>query len=109
MYEIYSQWCTEKRKKRAGRHNFTRMLREQNIVIHSLRKDQCNVFIGHNFGTIDEEIYKNHIELKTQGRIMKNELKASTDEKILVVRVDLQSVLLAPKTLASAIMYYKSN
>lgn len=108
MYRIYSEWCQDEDKKCAGRETFIKMLRDQNIGIHSPRKDQCDICLGHDYGTTDDNIYKKYITLKTEGRNKKNQLKASANENCLVVTMDLQSVLLSPKTLASA-MYYETK
>lgn len=106
MYHVYSQWCTDEGKRRAGYNVFKRTLRERKITIHKPRKDQCDTCLGYKHGHVDEETYQGHIKRKTDGRVLKNKLKDTADESTLVVTMDLQSTLLSPKTLASA-MYYK--
>ncbi len=108
MYRVYSEWCTEQNKKKAGRDAFKMRIKKENIGIHSPRKDQCDLCLGYEHGTVEEDIYKAHFNRKQEGRKLKNYFKKKANDSTLVVTMDLQSVLLSPKTLASA-MYYKTK
>lgn len=108
MYRVYSDWCTQNEKPKAGLCKFRAILDKEKIAIHSPRKDQCDTCVGHSLGFVDEAEYKIHVERKDAAREKKKKLTESASNDRLVITMDVQSVLLAPKTLASA-MYYKQK
>lgn len=61
-------------------------------------------------GSVPQDEYDSHIKRKDSLRAQKNLAKDRTQnsDDFLAITMDLQSVLLAPKTLASAI-YYKQK
>jgi hypothetical protein len=82
------------------------ILRERNIDIHAPRKDQCDLCCGYELGNIPIEEYESHIIRKDEARMAKAAAKDSCSNSRIIITMDLQSVLLAPKLLASAV-YYK--
>lgn len=108
MYNIFKEWCTEDNKKSVGRSLFLDIIKSENVAIHHSRKDQCDTCTMFKLGSVSAEEYANHIRKKDEARAAKNAAKSSASKTKLVLTMDLQSVLLAPKTLASS-MYYKQK
>lgn len=109
MHRIYSEWCRDNHKRAVGRKKFNNVLQSNNIAIHKPRKDQCDTCFGHTQGNISDEEYELHREKKSQARAKKKFFEDNhANGDTLVVSIDLQSVLLCPKTLASC-AYYKQK
>ena len=74
------------------------------------RKDQCELCIRSNLGTLSEESQRKHIHDKNVAREQKNKDKAEADgdETKSFWTMDLQSVLLCPKSNASS-LYFKTK
>lgn len=106
MNAVFKEWCTEKGYRAASRKTFSKVLKEENIGIHHPRKDQCDTCCSYKTGNISQEEYDRHMAKKEEAREAKKNAIASANEKTVVITVDVQSVLLAPKLLASA-LYYK--
>lgn len=108
MYNVFLEWCKDNNISPIGRKLFTEVLIEENIAIHQPRKDQCDLCCSFKLGNIDEGTYQAHVAKKDRARATKKAEEESASEEKLVVTMDLQSVLLCPKTLASS-MYYKQK
>lgn len=108
MYNVYNEWCNTSNHILAGRMYFDRVIKENNIAIHAPRKDQCDICSSFRIKNITAAEYNIHIEAKTAARNAKAAAKESANEETLVLTMDLQSVLLCPKTLDSA-LYYKQK
>lgn len=108
MYSVYKQWCVSENITPASCTLFHETLDSNNITIHQPRKDQCDLCIGYKMGTIAEAEYKDHIERKNSAREEKNKQKSTASNNKVVITMDLESVLLCPKTDASA-MFYKQK
>ncbi|CAG4981652.1 unnamed protein product [Colias eurytheme] len=93
MHDVFVEWCRrrEHSSQAANRPTFLRVLKQEKIAIHHPRKDQCDTCCSFNNNSQKE--YDDHIIKKKE-------------EKVVVITVDVQSVLLAPKLLASS-LYYK--
>ena len=74
------------------------------------RKDQCDICLGTKHGAISEEDFVRHRDLKTKAQETKKEDKLSAENSpdISCWTMDLQAVLLSPKTEASC-MFYKTK
>lgn len=85
-----------------------------NLSIFHPRKDQCDVCVGYNSGTVEEGQWLIHRQLKDDAQKAKSADKEEairsldSEEKVLVCCMDLQAVLLTPRLKASA-LYYKSK
>lgn len=108
MYKVFQDWCQEKNITYATKTIFCNTLKTENIKIHQPRKDQCDLCVGYKLGSASETLYDSHINRKNMAREEKNKLKAEVSSTKVVITMDLQSVLLCPKTEASA-MYYKQK
>ncbi|CAG9794569.1 unnamed protein product [Diatraea saccharalis] len=106
MHAVFKDWCTEKGYRAASRKTFSKVLTNNNIGIHHPRKDQCDTCCSYKTGNISQAEYDIHVAKKEEARNAKKIAIASANEKVVVVTIDVQSVLLAPKLLASA-LYYK--
>ncbi|CAB3985083.1 Hypothetical predicted protein [Paramuricea clavata] len=72
------------------------------------QKDQCDTCISAKHGNIDQESYQAHIRAKGEARAEKAKDKETASAKKSVWTLDVQAVLLCPKTKASA-LYYKTK
>lgn len=106
MHQVFKEWCAENSYKAASRRTFLKVITQENIAIHHTRKDQCDTCCSFKTGNISQQEYEDHISKKNEARQAKQAAVAKADDKIVVITVDVQSVLLAPKLLASA-EYYK--
>src|SRR5688572_16463813 len=80
-----------------------------NYSFFTPRKDQCDRCLGHKNGLIEETIWLNHVREKDLARNCKEadkKLAVENPKTVLVATVDLQQVLLCPKSQSSA-TYYK--
>lgn len=108
MHREYVKWCLEKQVKPASITLMKKILAKENIAIHRPRKDQCDICCSHKLGHIPEDEYQLHIQRKNDAKTEKDATKANAiaNNDHMAITMDLQSVLLCPKTLQSA-MYYK--
>lgn len=108
MFNVFKEWCVSENITPFSCTLFRETLNANNIKIHQPRKDQCDLCIGYKMDTILEAEYNEHIERKNSAREEKNKHKSTVSNKKVVITMDLESVLLCPKTEASA-MFYKQK
>lgn len=111
LYRVYKTHCQEQRVNPVGPSRFKEEMKKLNISIHSPKKDQCDVCVGHQTGNVEEQEYQIHIKRKTEARDAKAEdkrLAQENPEEIVVMTMDVQAVKLAPFLQASAI-YFKTK
>lgn len=106
MHEVYVEWCNDNNYQAVSRTTFVKALKQENIAIHHPRKDQCDTCCSFKSGNISQTEYDDHILKKNEARQAKEDAIGLANNKTAVITVDVQSVLLAPKLLASA-AYYK--
>ncbi len=106
MHRLYTDYAKTKQQKPLCRQLFASILESKKVGIHAPRKDQCDLCSSHAAGNISQTDYEDHIVKKEEARIAKYEAKNLCSDTTVVVTMDVQSVLLAPKLLASAV-YYK--
>lgn len=87
---------------------FSEIFHEENYSVFIPRKDQCDVCVSAKHGNIDDATHQAHILAKNQARAEKETDKHAASEEKSVWTMDLQAVLLCPKTKASA-LYYKTK
>lgn len=105
LYRFYKQECTKDGIACLSEASFSHVFSDMNYGLFRPKKDQCDICLGFENKNIDELLYAQHLKKKTAAR----EEKARDKEcKVWVFTMDLQSVLMAPLTNASA-MYYKSK
>ncbi|CAH1170722.1 unnamed protein product [Phaedon cochleariae] len=105
LYNFYKNECEEEGISALSIASFTHAFSDMNYSLFKPKKDQCDVCLGFKTKNINESVYNEHLEKKVAARDEKTRDKM---EKKWVFTVDLQSVLMAPMTNASA-MYYKSK
>lgn len=104
MHDVFVEWCREHSYQAASRPTFLRVLKQENLAIHHPRKDQCDTCCSFKAGNISQKEYDDHIiNKKNDARQAKKDAIESANEKVVVITVDVQSVLLAPKLLASSL------
>lgn len=77
-----------------------------NMSVFRPKKDECDVCVGHQTKNVTDDVYNLHQILKEEARADKEKDKQAEDA--ITFTMDLQSVLLSPKTNVSA-MYYKTK
>ena len=87
---------------------FSHVFHAMKFSVFIPRKDQCDVCVSFKHGNTAQPAYTAHIANKDQARAEKSPDKALADDKTSVWTMDVQAVLLCPKTHTSA-MYYKTK
>lgn len=105
LYHFYKDECKERGIASLSIASFSNSFSDMNFSLFKPKKDQCDVCLGFKTKNIDESVYIKHLDKKAAAR---DEKVRDKMEKKWVFTVDLQSVLMAPMTKASA-MYYKSK
>lgn len=109
LYALYRENCIEKSKTQISKTSFYNIFYEKNIALFQPKKDQCDLCIEYNLGSIDEDVYNSHQTKKVEARDEKNMDKTKAENNELqMFTMDLQGVKLAPVLKASA-MYYKTK
>lgn len=110
LYRLFQAYCDEQSTRRVCRQVLFKTMRSMNVAIFKHRKDQCNVCLSYKYGNCTQEAYDEHIQRKQEAQEEKKLDKrlAEDDDQVLVVTVDLQQVLLAPKLFANA-SYFKTK
>jgi len=109
LYQLYKQEVDNEKKRGVSMKIFREVFRELNLGFFNPRKDQCDTCIGHKEGHISQAVYDSHIEDKERARHFKNVdkvLASESDGKLRVLTMDLQQLLMCPKSFSSA-TYYK--
>jgi hypothetical protein len=106
LYDVYKSEC--QLGKIVSQKIFSRIFKQMNLSVFTPRKDQCDLCLGHKNGLIENNVYQEHIEQKDCAREAKAADKAASlkNPKLVVTTMDLQAVLLCPKSMSSA-TYYK--
>lgn len=103
LYEFYcNDWCKQKNKIPLSTCTFHKMFEDLNLSLYRPKKDQCDTCIAFKHNHIDKKTYDDHIKKKEDARKSKEFDKANEEH---VYTVDLQSLLLSPKSNASALYY----
>lgn len=106
LYSDYTQSSQEKGFHAVGWKYFNGAFHRLNLSVFIPKKDQCDVCVGFKHGNIAQNVYDHHIERKSAAQEMKAIDKLT--DNVSVWTMDLESVLMCPKTKASA-MYYRTK
>ncbi|CAG5056101.1 unnamed protein product [Parnassius apollo] len=107
LYNTYKQYCSEKNAD--PRNKFNQTIKSKNIAIHTIKKDMCDVCVGHQTGNISEIDYQTHLRRKNRAREEKSMDKSEAIKgNCIVLTMDLQLVKMCPFITASAV-YYKTK
>lgn len=110
LHRAYIADATDAGIRSVGITKYKQYFHQLKMSVFKPRKDQCNVCVGYKHGNVDRATYDLHVSRKNAARDekIKDESKASEDDSIAVFTMDLQGILLSPKTSAST-MYYKTK
>lgn len=107
LYKVYSEkWCNEKDISPVSTALFSNIFDDMNLSIFVPKKDECSTCVARNTGNLNESEYELHQLKKTEARDEKSKDKQNEANKVYTV--DLQSVLLTPKSNVS-LLYYKKK
>ncbi|KAK0055962.1 hypothetical protein Bpfe_014631 [Biomphalaria pfeifferi] len=107
MYTMYTE-DTAINHKHVSKKIFDKIFHSLDLFFNNPRKDQCDTCVAYKQGSVDSVSFQEHIEMKDRARHFKaldKELAAENDT-LKVVTMDMQQLLLCPKSFASAV-YYK--
>ena len=108
MYKEYSATAQESHVRVVDRKFFTELFHKLKFSVLIPQKDQCDVCVGGKHGNVSKEEYDLHIKPKDEARDEKTKDKEADNDKIYVWTMDMQAVLLCPKSKASS-LYYKTK
>uniref|UniRef100_A0A6P7GCT5 Uncharacterized protein LOC114328346 n=2 Tax=Diabrotica virgifera virgifera TaxID=50390 RepID=A0A6P7GCT5_DIAVI len=108
LYKFYTNECVAAKIAKLNNTTFRQELDKQRIALFKPKKDQCDTCTGYSVGKINDEQFQQHLEKKNLARAEKEKLKeeASKDNSKLVLTMDAQAILTAPRLQVSA-AYYK--
>lgn len=108
LHKEYQKAAGENGARAVSETYFRNVFSEQNYSVFIPKKDQCDVCVSAKVGNTDEDTLTTHLKLKAQAQAEKAKDKKESSDKLSVWTMDLQCVLLCPKTKAST-MYYKTK
>ena len=108
LHREYEQAAATVEVRAVGIPHFTDVFHEENYSVFIPRKDQCDVCVSFKHGNISKVEYDAHVAKKDEARQEKSRDKDSANNEKSVWTMDLQAVLLSPRTEASS-MYYKTK
>lgn len=107
LYELYSEdWCTERNVQPFSITYFDHYFNDMNLSLFKRKKDECDLCVAKNMNNVLEEEYLMHQQKKKEAREEKQKDKESNSNKVYTM--DLQAVLLCPKSNVSS-LYYKTK
>lgn len=106
LYDFYvSDWCARRNIRPLSTAVFYQTFYSKNLALFSPKKDLCEICARFSVGHISQEEYNLHQKKKEEAR---NEKIKDRDEETHVFAVDLQAVLMAPKSQVSS-MYFRTK
>ncbi len=112
LYQLYCDTCKEKGKTPLSHALVEEEVKKMNLSLFKPKKDQCDTCVSHEAGNITDEDWQCHraaVEAARKEKATDKKHALEEDEKkTLVLTMDLQAVLLAPRLQASA-LYYKTK
>nr|CAH7748643.1 unnamed protein product [Callosobruchus chinensis] len=87
--------------------SFVNMMVDQNIALFAPKKDECDKCVAYKTGNLSDQDYQEHRLKKEEARQEKDADKNGPDN-CNVYTMDMQSVLLCPKSNVS-LLYYKTK
>lgn len=109
LYITYKQFCVEKEEQPYARNKFHTEVKSRNIAIHTIKKDMCDICVGHQTGNVTDEDFHTHQLKKNRARQEKQFDKSEALKgNCIVLTMDLQAVKVCPFITASAV-YYKTK
>lgn len=107
LYHCYKEnWCKERNTLPLPYPLFSNMFDDLNLSLFTPKKDQCDICMSYTTNNLDEVTCKNHLTKKDEALAEKESDKSS--ENKIVFTMDLQSVLLCPKSNVPS-LYFKTK
>lgn len=104
LYNFYvSEWCSSHNVGYLSIAKFYNSLDSENIALFRPKKDECEKCMSHKLGYMADTDHKSHIDRKNAARVEKDKMNEE-----FVFTLDMQAVLLAPKSNVSS-LYYKTK
>lgn len=95
LYNLYKQYCLDNNTNSLSIATFSNALALQKISWFKPKTDQCEICNGYKLKNIRKEEYDFHIAKKEEARAEKDSDK---EHKDFVFTVDLQAVLMSPRS-----------
>ena len=108
LYREYRKSAEEAGVRVIGETFFNKVFGKEKLSVFTPRKDKCDLCVSAKHGNTDQDALEVHIKAKNEARAEKASDKEKSSDKLSVWTVDVQAVLICPKTQASA-MYYKTK
>ena len=108
LHREYVQTAATAEVRAVGIRHFTDVFHEENYSVFIPRKNQCDVCVSFKHGNINKVEYDANVAKKDEARQEKSRDKDSANNEKSVWTMDLQAVLLSPRTQASS-MYLKNE
>ena len=108
LHAEYTAAATEAKARVVGLKYFSNVFSEKKFSVFIPRKDQCDICVSAKHGNLNQAALDKHVKAKDEARAEKARDKAAASEKMSVWTMDMQAVLLCPKTKASS-LYYKTK
>lgn len=109
VFNAYKQHCNNINIPAVSRYTFDKSFKHNNLALYTLKKDMCDICVGHKEGNIDEHIYQEHLIKKNRAR--EEKAKDKEDAALghcILLTMDLESVKVCPYSTASA-LYFKTK
>lgn len=110
LYELYKTWSLTNYPddRPLCIAVFHQVFSDINLSLFMPKKDECDLCVSHRTKNIEDELYILHQTKKQEARIEKDKDKNSNTDDFKVYTMDMQAVLLCPKSNVSA-LYYKTK
>lgn len=109
LYNFYTEeWCKNRNMEPLALTTFRLEFENQNLSVFLPKKDRCETCGVFEAKNLSENVYNLHRQKVDEARKEKEADKGNVDECVMVLTMDLQSVLLSPKSNIST-MYYKTK
>ena len=110
LYDEYRARAEASNLKNASYPIFSKHFHSENYSVFVTRKDQCDVYLGAKHGSVSQTELAEHRAKKARAQQEKESDKAAAklDPTLSVWTMDVQAVMIYPKTAASC-MFYKTK
>lgn len=109
VFKAYQQHCNEISTPAVSRYTFDKSFDKHNLALYTLKKDMCDICVGHREGNIDDHAYQEHLIKKNRAREEKERDKGEAAlGRCILLTMDLEAVKVCPYSTASA-LYFKTK
>ena len=110
LYRLYVTKCTEENQNPLCIRILKEEFEKKNLALFKPKKDRCDTCVAHETGNLSDLDFSLHRDKISDARQEKNTDKeqAEVNDRLRVMTMDVQAVLLSPSLNASA-LYYKTK